>query len=242
MTPADRPVRLTAAVVLLALSSGAVDALGFIGLGEVFAGVMTGNLVLLGIAVVHTRLQPALSAATAIAAYVLGVVGTAGWLHRDHAPPPRDAGPSRAHGNGAEWSGRLRRALTVVPVAQAAVLAGWLASGGRPGDTVRLLLLAPAAFAMGVQSTGVNTLPLPGAAPTYLTGTLTTLTTELATSGVPSTMRRRLAVLGAALAGAALEAILLEWARPAAPALPLAATLAVLLILALPRSRDRTGR
>lgn len=238
MTRVERPVRLTAAVVLLALSSGAVDALSFIGLGEVFASVMTGNLVLLGVALVHTRLGPALSAATAIAAYVVGVLGTSAWLHRAHAPLVRDARPGRP-----EWYGRLGRALTVVPVAQAVVLAGWLASGGRPGETVRLLLLAPAAFAMGVQSTGVNTLPLPGAATTYLTGTLTTLTTELATSGVPSTMRRRFAVLGAALAGAALDAVLLEWARPAAPILPLAATVSVLLVLALPGSRDRrTGR
>jgi uncharacterized membrane protein YoaK (UPF0700 family) len=221
----ETPLRLTAAVILLALSSGAVDALSFIGLGAVFASVMTGNLVLLGVAVVHTRLGPALSAATAIAAYVVGVLGAAAWLHRSPAPPLRDTGPGRP-----EWYGRLRRALTAVPAAQALVLAGWLASGGRPGDTARLLLLAPAAFAMGVQSTGVNTVPLPGAATTYLTGTITTLTTELATSGVPSTMRRRFAVLGAALTGAALEAVLIEWARPAAPALPLAATVSVLLL------------
>jgi uncharacterized membrane protein YoaK (UPF0700 family) len=122
-----------------------------------------------------------------------------------------------------------------VPVAQVMVLAGWLTCGGHPAKAVQISLLAVSAFAMGVQSAGVNTLPLTGAATTYLTGTLTTLTTELATSGVPATMRRRFAVLAAALLGAGLNAILLTWARPAAPALPLAATLAVLVLLA--RSR-----
>jgi uncharacterized membrane protein YoaK (UPF0700 family) len=118
-----------------------------------------------------------------------------------------------------------------VPFAQALTLAGWLGSGGHPRETVQILLLALSAFAMGVQSAGVNTLPLAGAATTYLTGTLTTLTTELATSGVPSTMRRRFAVLAAALAGAGLDAVLLTWARPAAPALPLTATLLVVVLI-----------
>jgi uncharacterized membrane protein YoaK (UPF0700 family) len=119
----------------------------------------------------------------------------------------------------------------LVPFAQLLTLVGWLGTGGHPQATAQILLLVLSAFAMGVQSAGVNTLPLAGAATTYLTGTLTTLATELATSGVPSTMRRRFAVLAAALAGAGLDAVLLTWARPAAPALPLAATLAVVLLI-----------
>lgn len=128
-------------------------------------------------------------------------------------------------------SGQLWRALTAVPAAQVTVLAVWLASDGHPAKAAQIGLLALSAFAMGVQSAGVNTLPLTGAATTYLTGTLTTLTTELATSGVLTTMRRRFAVLAAALTGAALNAALLTWLRPAAPALPLAVTLTVLVLL-----------
>jgi uncharacterized membrane protein YoaK (UPF0700 family) len=127
---------------------------------------------------------------------------------------------------------RLRATLKLVPVVQAAILAGWLLYGTHPGGVARLGLLALSAFAMGVQSAGVNTLPLSGAATTYLTGTLTTLTTELATSGAPATMRRRFAVLAAALAGAGLDGVLLTWARPAAAALPLGATLTVAVMLA----------
>lgn len=132
---------------------------------------------------------------------------------------------------GPERPGRLPQALIVVPFAQAAVLAGWLACHGHPGATPQLILLAMSALAMGTQSACVNTLPLTGAATTYLTGTLTVLATELATSGVPSTMRRRSAVLAAAFAGAGLNGVLLIWARPATPALPLAATLAAILVI-----------
>jgi uncharacterized membrane protein YoaK (UPF0700 family) len=133
---------------------------------------------------------------------------------------------------GGEWAGRVRQALLVVALVQVAVLAGWVGCHGRPGEGPRLLLLGLSAVAMGVQSAGVNTLPLTGAATTYLTGTLTVLTTELATSGVRPTMRRRFGVLVAALAGAGLGGALVAWVRPAAPALPLAATLVVVLILA----------
>jgi uncharacterized membrane protein YoaK (UPF0700 family) len=282
-------------VILLALGSGAVDAFSFAGLGAVFASVMTGNLVLLGVSVVNARLDAAVAAVAAVLAYVAGVLTASLWLRahavgtrasgrrgRRPAPPGRrdrsrkraarararrtrrygygrpsggtrvgrtargrrhvpSAGPAR-HRAGrpsaarrpptVEWPARVRAVLTVVPVAQAAVLGGWLATGGRPGAVAQSGMLALAAFAMGAQSAGVNALSLPGAATTYLTGTLTTLTAELATSGVPATMRRRLAVLAAALTGAGLDAVLLVWVRPAAPALPLALTLAVVVLLA----------
>jgi uncharacterized membrane protein YoaK (UPF0700 family) len=206
-----------AAIVLLALGSGAVDAFTFAELGAVFAGVMTGNLVLLGLATVRGHLAPAVASAVAIGAYAAGVFGAVSWFR---AP---GAGPRETPW----WSARVTDAFTVVPLVQAGVLAGWLASGGRPGAVTQSVLLTLSAAAMGVQSAGVNALPVAGAATTYLTGTFTTLTTELATSGVPATMRLRSGVLAAALAGAGLDGVLLTWARPAAPALPLAATLTV---------------
>lgn len=287
-----RTGRLTAAIVLLALGSGALDAFSFAGLGAVFASVMTGNLVLLGVSVVHAHLDAAVAAVSAITAYVAGVLAASLWLRtrpspaarppsgREPPPTGRSGGSSnrarrarsrRAYGRARprpsgdtylgrsarrrpgtaarpeeasrraerprglateQWPARVRAVLTVVPVAQAAVLSGWLATGGRPGTAAQSGMLALAAFAMGAQGAGVKTLSLTGAATTYLTGTLTTLTTELTTRGEPATMWRRFAVLASALAGAGLDAVLLTWARPAAPALPLAVTLTVVLVLA----------
>ncbi|MCO6007824.1 DUF1275 domain-containing protein [Actinoallomurus purpureus] len=215
--------------MLLALGSGAADAFSFVALGAVFTSVMTGNLILLGIAVVHADLGAGVRAAVSITAYASGVLGAATWLRGAGPPGP---GP---------WPRRVVGALGVVPTAQAVVLAGWLASAGRPGAVAQVALVAVAAAAMGVQGTAVNALAVSGAATTYLTGTLTALMTEVATTGSPVTMRRRFAVLGAALAGAALEAVLLVWARPAAPALPLAAALTVVTV-AVPRRAGRGPR
>lgn len=209
---------MTSALFLLAAGSGAVDAFSFAALGAVFTSVMTGNLVLLGIAVVHTDPGAAARSAVSIASYIGGVLVAARWLRGVHATP---ATP---------WPRRVNAVLGAVAGVQAAVLAGWLATGTRPGSVPQVLLVAVSAVAMGMQSTGVNALAVSGAATTYLTGTLTALVTELATSGSRPTMWRRFAVLAAALCGAGLSAALIVWARPAAPALPLTATLSVLII------------
>jgi uncharacterized membrane protein YoaK (UPF0700 family) len=196
-------MRTGTAIGLLAFGSGSVNALSFTGLGGVFTSVMTGNLVLLGIAVVRLQAAVALHALTAIAAYTAGVFGAARWI----------------------GGVRVRAALAAVALFQAAGLAGWAAVSGRPGVPLQVVLVAVAALAMGVQSAAVNALPVTGAATTYLTGTLTALA-----AGAPHTVWRRLTVLAAALCGAALDTVLLVWARPAAAALPLAATATAVLI------------
>ncbi|MCX3064331.1 DUF1275 family protein, partial [Streptomyces beihaiensis] len=59
-------------LVLLAGASGAVDALAFTALGTVFAGVMTGNLVLLGVAAGHGAGGDTLAPLTALGGYAAG--------------------------------------------------------------------------------------------------------------------------------------------------------------------------
>ena len=76
---------------------------------------------------------------------------------------------------------------------------------------------------------------------TGITPATKAVTGDDATSGVRSTMRRRFAVLAAALTGAGMDAVLLTWARPAAPTLPLAATLAVVLLLGRRRPAPNGG-
>lgn len=204
--------------MLLAFGSGAVDALSFAGLGQVFTGVMTGNLVLLGLAAGQGRLAAATRAGIAIAAYIVGAFLAASWL--------RDTRASAAD----PWPRRLTAALGAELVAQAAVLTGWLAGAAYPSTGAREVLIAMSALAMSVQATAVNALSVTGAATTYFTSTITALIGELATSGTPVTMRRRVAVIAAALTGAAADAAVLMHARPAAPAVPLAATATVILL------------
>ena len=72
-----RSGRFTAVIVLLALGAGAVDAFSFAVLGAVFASVMTGNLVLLGLAAVQAGPGPIVRPLAALAAYFTGVLATA---------------------------------------------------------------------------------------------------------------------------------------------------------------------
>jgi uncharacterized membrane protein YoaK (UPF0700 family) len=207
---------LSVAIALLALSAGASDALSFAALGKVFTSVMTGNLILLGIAVGRFDFGATILPTVAIAAYIGGVLATATWLRHTRAD---DDDP---------WPRPVTVTLVTGAVAQVAILLVWLLSGARPSPTVGAVMVVMLAAAMGVQGTAVNTLAISGAATTYLTGTLTVLATEVATGGTPTTMRRRLTVLAAALAGAAVCALLLLWLRPVAPAFALSCTLAAI--------------
>ncbi|GAA2105278.1 YoaK family protein [Actinomadura alba] len=229
MSPPRRAAReprrtpLTVSLTLLAIGSGASDALSLTSLGTVFTAMMTGNLILLGVSLGHAHFASALPAVVSISAYIAGVFAAAWWLRgvRASADEP--------------WPRRVTHMMAALALIQAVVLSWWFATGGHPGLAARLALVGLTAAAMGVQSGAVNALAVGGTSTTYLTGTLTTLTTELATTtGEPLIMRRRVMVIVAALVGALLETVLLIRARAIAPALPLVTTLAVIAI-----ARDR---
>src|SRR5262249_37245042 len=71
-------------VVLLTLTTGAVDAASFLALGTVFSSVITGNLVLLGVAAGTGRAELAVHSGVAMAGYVAGVAAGAPLAARRH--------------------------------------------------------------------------------------------------------------------------------------------------------------
>ncbi|MEW2458030.1 DUF1275 family protein [Streptomyces albus] len=94
---ADRMnARAQCSVALLAAASGAVDALALTVLGQVFAGVMTGNLVLMGVTA-GTGGEQGLPAALALAGYATGTALAARYC--------RGGGGDGAGGSGAGGSG-----------------------------------------------------------------------------------------------------------------------------------------
>jgi uncharacterized membrane protein YoaK (UPF0700 family) len=197
------------AALLLALVAGSVDALAFLTLGEVFASVMTGNLVLLGIALSRTPTQ-VVATAVALGGYVAGVLAASLVARRERR--------SRALATG--W---WLEALLV-----AALVIGWQLTDGPPRDSTGCdLLLVLAAAAMGVQSVLSARLP-GGPSTTYFTSTLTGVIADLG-------RHRRLRVwpgarLIALVAGAALAAWLVSEAPAYAVAVP-AVGLALVLVL-----------
>ena len=72
-----------AMLVMLSMAAGCVDAVGFLGLGQIFVANMTGNTVLLGLALGQAKGQAALRAVVALVGFVAGVGAGAAILGRD---------------------------------------------------------------------------------------------------------------------------------------------------------------
>ncbi len=85
---------------------------------------------------------------------------------------------------------------------------------------------------MGIQAASARTLA-PNLSTTYVTGTITALLSELSALGaIGPDARRRAAIVVALGLGAVCGALLLTWAAPLAPALPVAVVGLVVFIAA----------
>ncbi len=204
-------------VVLLAAASGAVDTTAFLALGHVFAGVMTGNLALLGIALGGAHPADLASPLLALGGYVCGTALVA-TLTRGHT------------GSGPHWSPRIAVCLAGEAVLLTAGAVAWAAAHGAPGEGARDALLIGAAVAMGVQSGAMVAAGASGRPSTYLTGTLTVFLVRTigTTSGAgpdPWMPGRLLALLAGAAAAAWLHRVAVVWTAAVPAALVTAALL-----------------
>jgi uncharacterized membrane protein YoaK (UPF0700 family) len=196
-------------VAVLGLTTGAIDATAFERLGHVFASVITGNLVLLGIAAEQTDGRLALFSACSLAAYALGVI-VASPRHRVLPAEQRD---------GSLWPQGATQALVFDLVLLVAFAVIWEAAGSQPGEGAKLVLLALAAGAMGAQSSAIRRLG--NFSTTYLTSTFVGMLEEIvARRWSPSTTRSLMVVVAVAI-GAGLATLVITQARPVLPVLVL---------------------
>jgi uncharacterized membrane protein YoaK (UPF0700 family) len=193
--------------IALTLVTGATDAVAFTRLGSVFTSVMTGNMVLLGVAVGRNELSAFEHTGLAVIAFIIGTIAGA---HIAGAPRTDDP----------VWPRPLSLALGVELAIFIAVAIGWWASGSDPTGMVQSAELAASALALGIQSSAVLRLNVSGLSTTYLTGTLTTLVQTLTTTRRLKGAGRSLCLLIALVAGAAIGALLAIRVPPAAPVLP----------------------
>jgi uncharacterized membrane protein YoaK (UPF0700 family) len=219
----------------LSLAAGCVDAVGYLALGQVFVANMTGNTVLLGLAIGQADGRGVLHTGTALAGFVCGVAVGAAIVER---------GPERAH-----WTPAVTAALGLEFVILVAFASGSLLEGSEPSGVAVYLLIVSSALAMGVQSAAVRRLNVADVSTTYITGTLTSLTartvrwlrsespgraedrhslTEPSERGLPLTADVWLAYGVGAVVGGAAE---LLW-QPAALLVPMAAVAAVVVLMA----------
>ncbi|WP_424860353.1 YoaK family protein [Streptomyces sp. MMS24-I29] len=209
--PTGRDSRTECALLLLSAASGATDAFAFVCLGQVFAGVMTGNLVLLGASAVGVGEHGvALGVITALVSYGSGVACGAWLTTRLRWPLP------------------MTLLVEVVLLTAGAALwgAGPLTSaGGRVGPLVLV------AAAMGVQGRVLTT-------PTnYFTGTLTSLVGRAASRSWRREDRWVAGRLVAVVVGAAVTALAVRLRPEAAALVAVVPAACALLIEAAPRRR-----
>jgi uncharacterized membrane protein YoaK (UPF0700 family) len=169
--PRIRPAERDALLMLLAVSAGSADGWSFFGLGHAFVANMTGNTVLIGLAVFQSRgamFHPLLS----LASYAIGVV-IAGFLTRNVA-------------EGSIWSKTVSRTLLIEAILLAGAEAAWAALhghglqvNGRAASPELNSILCVVAVAIGIQSGTMLRLKVPGIVTTYITGTWTTLLTGI---------------------------------------------------------------
>ncbi|UNS95820.1 DUF1275 domain-containing protein [Streptomyces tubbatahanensis] len=216
--------RAQCSVLFLAAASGSVDALALTALGHVFAGVMTGNLVLMGVTAGSGGAR-GLPAALALAGYVAGTV-LAARVCRGADTGARPGG----------WPKRVVGCLWLEVLLLGGFAGVAASSGGAPEGEWRTVLLVTAATAMGLQSSAMLAGGSMAAPSTYFTGTLTALFAQLPAGGPPPSTWAGLRLV-AVVAGGAAAAGLRIVAAPAAFACP-----AVLLLVALACQRAGAAR
>lgn len=157
---------MLAPVAGLAFGAASLDVGAIIRLGDVFASVMTGNLILLGLAVANKSSALLGHAGVSIISYCIGVTLSARIIH------PREISDTG-------WPAAVTKALFMELAALIMFGLGWYWTASHPEGLVQIVMLALAALGMGIQSSAVRYLPRK-IATTYLTGTLTDIIMGLA--------------------------------------------------------------
>lgn len=152
-------------LLLLTAAAGGMDVASYLGLGHVFTAMMTGNTVLLGMALGQGHLVAALRSVIALLGFAAGVAVAALLV---------------LHGQPGKWSQAVTRTLTLEGVLLIVFSLLWHLIGPNVDDPLIYGLIVIASLAMGLQSGAVHRLRVAGVMTTYITGTLTSLMTDVA--------------------------------------------------------------
>ena len=178
-------------LMALTVTSGAIDAISYLGLGKVFTAFMTGNIVFLGLRTARAGDFGVVRITVALAAFSAGVLLTrliAKFLRNSDRRFRRNS-----DGGSGVWRRELTTALGIVVIAQAGFLAVWVAAGGWLSNGVAYILVGIWALGMGAQSVAGLSFGVTGVFTTAATGTLVVLMDSVAAWSRPAKERRRLA-------------------------------------------------
>ena len=154
-----------AMLLWLTFAAGSVDAISYLGLGHVFTAMMTGNTVMLGLALGQGHVLAALRSVFALVGFGAGVAMAAVIVQRDRSQ--------------AAWPPAVTGALALEGVLLGVFALVWHLTGTARGEAVVQALIVLSGLGMGIQSAAVQRLGIPGVMTTYITGTLTSLVVGL---------------------------------------------------------------
>jgi uncharacterized membrane protein YoaK (UPF0700 family) len=213
-------------VLMLALtfSTGVVDAVGYLGLDRVFTGNMTGNVVILGMALVGADDLPVLGPILALVGFLAGAA----------------LGGRALKGARPGWSRRTTLLIALVGLAVLALGVALAVVGEEVGRAGQLTITTLLGAAMGLQAATARFIAVKDVTTVVVTSTITGLAADsVLGNGEGGGSGRRLAAVVLILAGAAAGALLLRWHLGAGLVLSAAITLVVCVVGAL---HARVGR
>lgn len=182
-------------MLVLTFTTGINDAVGYLGLDKVFTGNMTGNVVILGMALVGGTGLPMLGPALALVGFMAGAA----------------AGGRALRGVEGAWPSRVTVLLGCVAALMFALSAVLFAVGEDPAHGLMVTVTTGAAVAMGLQAATARHVAVKDITTVVVTSTITGLAADsFLGGGTGVRARRRFAAITLILLGAAAGALLLQ--------------------------------
>jgi len=156
-----------AIILALCLTSGIVDVVGYLSLGHVFTANMTGNIVLMGLAIGHAEGFAILRSLIALLGFIIGTGIAAVIIGRSN--------------ESSFWPKSVTTALTVEGGCLLAFVLITLSSSA-PSEATIYLLITLLSLAMGMQTTAARRLGVAGISTTVLTNNLANVVEDVVSS------------------------------------------------------------
>jgi uncharacterized membrane protein YoaK (UPF0700 family) len=183
-------------MLLLAFGTGMIDAIGYLGLDRVFTGNMTGNVVILGMALAGSDDLPILGPFLALVGFMLGAA-VAGRLV-----------PFKA----TAWIPRFSWMLTANALLMLVCAVGLLVLGERPTTVEAAAITTALAVAMGLQAGLARAIAVRDVTTVVVTSTITSLAADsVFGANRRAGAARRIASIVVITVGAFVGALMVHW-------------------------------
>jgi uncharacterized membrane protein YoaK (UPF0700 family) len=185
-------------MLVLTFTTGINDAVGYLGLDKVFTGNMTGNVVVLGMALAGGSGLPVLGPVLALFGFMAGAA----------------LGGRVLKGAARAWSGRTTVMFGLVSAAMLVLSVLLFVAGDEPDHDVGVVVTTVAATAMGMQAAAARVVAVKDVTTVVVTSTITGLAADswFGSGAIGQGLgRRRATAVAAILLGALVGALLLKW-------------------------------